>query len=127
MKKQQGPKLIPNEPGVAPGHLRPETQAWWQAIYDKYDLDDHHLQMLTLAGEELDAAARAQADLDAAGSDYVQSKGGRLMPHPAVKARRDAKITFARLMRELGLKAPEPDAPKPYGWHAGRLRGGRRA
>lgn len=127
MTKRKRPELVVNEPGTAPKHLRPETQAWWNSIYSRYELDEHHLQILTLAGEELDAAARAQEALTAAGSDYVESKDGRPMPHPALKVKRDAVVVFARLMRELGLKGPESTEPKPYGWHAGRLRRARRA
>ena len=56
----------------APAHLRSATRAWWRKTAEIYLLEDHHLKLLTLAGEALDRATEAREALAAAGGPVRQ-------------------------------------------------------
>jgi hypothetical protein len=64
---------------------------------------------LTLAAEAFDRANQAQALLARDGL-VVEGREGGVRPHPAVSVRRDAEISFSRLLRELDLDT-EPPGP----------------
>src|SRR3979409_869555 len=34
-----------------PKHLKPATRAWFASVCEEYELDEHHLRLLALAGE----------------------------------------------------------------------------
>ncbi len=96
----------------APAHLSPEAARWWSSVVAGWDLDAHHLHLLTAAAEQLDVRAVAS---EAVGKDgaVVKDRWGQSKPHPGCAIQRDAALTFARLVRELGLDLPAPDAPRP--------------
>lgn len=101
----------------APSHLRPETRRWWAQIASEWQLEPHHLQLLTLAAEALDRATEAREAIRADGA-YTRSASGVLRKHPGLSVERDSMVTFARLMRELNLDGdPAPDVrpPRPPG------------
>lgn len=101
----------------APRHLRPETRDWWRTIASEWQLETHHLQLLTLAGEALDRAKEAREAIARDGAYFPREDGGAPKKHPAL-AERDAMITHARLMRELNLdrdSAPDVRPPRPPG------------
>ena len=100
-----------------PAHLQPETKRWWKDIVEGFELESHHLRLLQAACESWDRMQSARAVLDAQGVSYVDRfDAPRARPEVAVE--RDAKISFARLLRELGLDAaPGPDAPRPHPLH----------
>ena len=97
----------------APAHLRPTTRTWWRTIATSWELEDHHLRLLTLAGEALDRAAEAREAIERDGA-YFAVDGSAPRKHPAIGVERDAMVTHARLMRELDLDgAPQPDVRPP--------------
>lgn len=101
----------------APAHLRPETRRWWAQIASEWQLETHHLQLLTLAAEALDRAREAREAIERDGA-YFPSADGPPKKHPALSIERDAMITHARLMRELNLDdepAPDVRPPRPPG------------
>ena len=101
----------------APSHLRPETRRWWAQIASEWQLETHHLQLLTLAAEALDRAREAREAIERDGA-YFPSADGPPKKHPALSIERDAMITHARLMRELNLDdepAPDVRPPRPPG------------
>ena len=65
-------------------------------------LDAHHLKLLQAAAEAWDRACEAQSILSRDGLIIAGREGG-VRPHPAVAIRRDAEVSFARLLRELDL------------------------
>ncbi len=103
----------------APAHLAAPTRAWWRAVVADYALVEHHLRLLRLAAESWDRAQEARETIARDGAYFVDPRGVPRV-HPAVAVERDARIGFARLLRELDLdaeSAPDPRLPR---------RGGRR-
>lgn len=98
---------------VAPKHLARDTAAWWRATVAEYeDMEDHHVRLLTLCAEAWDRAEQARVLLAEHGITFVD-RYGQPRARPEVNIERDARIAFARLLRELDLDGePEPD-PRP--------------
>ncbi|RIK66286.1 MAG: hypothetical protein DCC66_13440 [Planctomycetota bacterium] len=99
----------------APEHLRPATAEWWRSVIQDYALEPHHVRLLTLAAEAFDRAMEAREALAAAGSLTYQTARGEPKPRPEVAIERDARIGFARLLRELALdvNAPADEYSRP--------------
>lgn len=91
----------------APKHLQPATAAWWRGVLRDFDLDEHHVRLLTLAAESWDRAQEARERLVADGAYYVD-RFHQPKSHPAIGVERDARLAFARLLRELDLDAEAP-------------------
>lgn len=85
-----------------PAHLQAATKRWFAAVLEDYDLDDHHVRLLTLAAEAWDRGQMARLAIADHGLTFVDRFGS---PHarPEVAIERDARIAFARLLRELDL------------------------
>lgn len=96
----------------APGHLNPPTRKWWSQVIDDFELESHHLRLLTLAGEAWDRGQQAREAIARDGA-YVRDRFGCLKAHPAVAVERDSRVGFARILRELALDVEAPDAPRP--------------
>jgi len=96
-----------------PAHLQKATKRWFSDIVAAYELESHHLRLLQAACESWDRLQAARVVLDRDGISYVDRfNAPRARPEVAVE--RDAKVSFARLVRELNLDgAPGPDAPRP--------------
>lgn len=93
----------------APAHLKDATRAWWRNVMRTWTLEEHHVRVLTLAAEAYDRATDAQSLLQNDGL-VIGGREGGMRPHPAVAIRRDAEISFARLLRELDLDVEAPSA-----------------
>jgi len=97
----------------APKHLQPATRRWWSSVVGGFELDEHHIKLLTLAAEALDRANEATARIAKDGA-YITDRFGQLKAHPACAVERDAAATFARLLRELDLDTEQaPEAARP--------------
>ena len=90
-----------------PVHLTPETASWWRSVLADYELEDHHVRLLRLACESWDRFQQAREEIDRDGLTIRTGDGGR-KAHPAVAIERDARLAFARLVRELDLDAGAP-------------------
>jgi len=79
----------------------------------EYELEDHHLRLLTLAAEAWDRTQQAREALEEHGLTYLD-RFDQPRSRPEVAIERDSRIAFARLLRELALdiEAP-PDAARP--------------
>jgi phage terminase small subunit len=106
----------------APQHLEEPTRAWWRSVVTTYELGEHHLRLLTLAGEAWDRTQAARKAIGEHGLTYIDRFDA---PHarPEVAIERDSRIAFARLLRELDLDI-EPPAPSPRGPAIRSNRGG---
>jgi phage terminase small subunit len=93
------PMLIPIRKAICWVELASSTR--------DYQLDTHHLKLLQAACEAWDRACEAQLILSRDGLVIAGREGG-VRPHPAVAIRRDAEISFARLLRELDLDTEAP-------------------
>jgi P27 family predicted phage terminase small subunit len=95
-----------------PSHLKAASKRWYSEVCEAFDLDSHHLRLLQLAAEAWDRGQEARAALAKEGIVYIDSLG---MPkaRPEVMIERDARLGFARILRELGLDvAGEPEPPR---------------
>jgi phage terminase small subunit len=93
------------------------TAQWWRDVVNEYALEQHHERLLTLAGEALDRVEQARKALDEHGLTFID-KAGRPHARPEVAVERDARIGFARLVRELDLdggSAPDVRPPRRSG------------
>lgn len=94
-------------------HLAEATRDWVLAVVAEYDLDRHHHRLLVLAAQAFDRAEEARVILAETGLTYLD-RFGAPKARPEVAVERDARIAFARLLRELDLDlVGEPDAPRP--------------
>jgi hypothetical protein len=77
-----------------------------------YELEPHHVRLLTLAAEAFDRGEQARRAIAGDGA-YFNNRFGDRKPHPALGVERDSRLAYARLLRELDLdRAPYPD-PRP--------------
>jgi hypothetical protein len=83
-------------------------------VVAEYELQAHHVRLLQLAGEAWDRAAGAREALAEHGTVFVD-RFGAPRARPEVAIERDARVAFARLLRELQLDVAAPDAPRPRG------------
>jgi P27 family predicted phage terminase small subunit len=115
----------PSEP-KAPRHLRPATRRWWESVVGDYDLEPHHVRLLTLAAEAWDRCQQAREVLDRDGLTYTD-RFGQPRSRPEVAIERDSRVAFARLLRELALDieppAEESRPPRLVGNAARRIGG----
>lgn len=101
----------------APKHLAATTRRWWEQVYADYNLESHHVRLLTLAGEAWDRGVQAREALKTGLTYTDRFDCPRTRPEIAIE--RDSRIGFARLIRELGLDVEDPDESRP----ASRVRG----
>lgn len=94
----------------APAHLSGETRAWWDGVVRDYALESHHLKLLQATAESWDRMQQAREEIDRDGLTVKTADGG-LKAHPAIAIERDARIAFARLLRDLDLDTEPPAAP----------------
>jgi phage terminase small subunit len=90
-----------------PAHLTAETKAWWSEVVGAYRLEAHHLRILTLAGEAWDRCQEARKAIAKHGLTF--QKHGQPTARPEVNIERDARVGFARLLRELALDVTPPE------------------
>lgn len=98
-----------------PTHLSPEAAGWWRDVTTDYDLAPHHVRLLQAACEAWDVMRAARLALADHGGLTFTDTNGSIRAHPAVAMQRDARVAFARLVRELDLDvAGTPaEAPRP--------------
>lgn len=97
----------------APPHLSPGASAWWQSTVEAFEFDEHHLRLLRLACEAWDRGQAAREIIATEGMTF-EDRFGSPKVRPEISIERDARIGFARLVRELGLDAAgQPEAPRP--------------
>jgi phage terminase small subunit len=97
---------------IAPRHLKPNTRDWFAQVMAEYVLEPHHVRLLTLAGEAWDRCQQAREALVRHGLTF-NDRFGKPRARPEVAVERDARIAFARLLRELDLDVSEPATARP--------------
>jgi phage terminase small subunit len=121
-KKTPGITLVsPRRAGRAPGHLNPATRRWFNQVVADFELEPHHLMILTTASDSWDRMVGARGEIARDGMTYTDRFGAPHV-HPAVAIERDSRIGFLRALRELNLDVSMPDEPRPPGLGAGRRR-----
>jgi phage terminase small subunit len=97
---------------TAPNHLRPETKKWFLCVMEEYELEDHHVRLLTLACESRDRATLAREAIAEHGLTYTD-RFNSPSKRPEISVAEAATIAFARLTRELDLDCGSPAATAP--------------
>jgi P27 family predicted phage terminase small subunit len=92
----------------APKHLRKETRQWFNAVQRGWELEEHHIKILTAAAECWDRLQMARETIARDGMTTPTRDGG-LKGHPCLAVERDCRIAFARLLRELQLDVEPPE------------------
>ena len=95
----------------APRHLSESSRAFWRQISADYELESHHLRLLTLACEALDRVDEARAVIAAEGA-FLEGRFGKKL-HPAILLEDRSRLAAARLLRELGLDLEAPAVTRP--------------
>ncbi|MFN8037891.1 MAG: hypothetical protein U0Q07_01655 [Acidimicrobiales bacterium] len=97
------------DPDTAPPeHLSAAAGALWRLVLDEYELTPVDVEVLRLALEALDRADEARRLVDADGA-VVLDRFGQHRVHPGVAVERDARLAYARLVRQLDLDGlPDP-------------------
>lgn len=96
-----------------PDHLSPDAAAWWREVLRDYSLEAHHLRLLQSACEAWDRMQQARQALADHGGLTFTDERGVIRSHPCVAHERDARVAFARLVRELDLDTGTPAAAAP--------------
>jgi P27 family predicted phage terminase small subunit len=97
-----------------PEHLSADSAAWWRDVLRDYGLEPHHLRLLQSACEAWDRMQQARQALADHGALTFTDERGTIRAHPAVAMERDARVAFARLVRELDLDTgPAAEARRP--------------
>jgi len=92
-----------------PKHLKPETAKWWGVVVGEFELEPHHVRLLTLAAEAWDRCQQARQIIDKEGLTY-EDRFDQPVSRPEVAIERDSRISFSRLLRELALDTEPPRA-----------------
>jgi phage terminase small subunit len=103
-----------------PKHLRPATSQWFSQIIADYELESHHIRLLTKACESWDRSEQAREGLLKHGLTFEDRFGS---PHarPEIAIERDSRLAFARLIREIGLDVSTPTDTRPNSLPANRI------
>ena len=102
--KNENPKIPP-----PPASLSTSGAGLWRKVVADFELAEHELALLRQAGQTLDAIDRLQAAL--AADDVIEEGSQGRKVHPALPELRQQRITFARLIAQLG--APDDDGGRP--------------
>lgn len=94
----------------APRHLSAAAKALYQDVAGDYQLEPHHLAILTKALEAFDRAEAARAVVERDGI-LTTSRLGEVKPHPAVAIERDSRTAFLAGVKQLGLDIEGPPPP----------------
>lgn len=96
----------------APQHLSAAAKAWFSSVAATFRLEPHHVRLLTLAAESWDEGETARKAVAEHGITFVD-RYGQPRERPEVGTGRQARITFARLLRELALDISPPVESRP--------------
>jgi phage terminase small subunit len=99
-------------PPSAPEHLRSVTREWWSSVVEEWQLEPHHVRLLTLAGEAWDRCEQAREAIAESGLTY-NDRFDTPRARPEVAIERDSRLAFARLLRELALDDVPPPPSRP--------------
>lgn len=109
--KPQSEKTASDAALNPPEHLSEGVRSWWLSVIKTYALEPHHIRLLQLAGEAWDRAQQARVIIDKEGITFRDDRKN-YRTHPAVGIEKDARIGFARLIRELDLDVEPPSSSR---------------
>jgi P27 family predicted phage terminase small subunit len=86
----------------APKHLKAAGRAYWKAVTEMFEMEEHHLKLLQVACEALDRAEECRLRIAKDGVT-VKDRFGIGQAHPLLPAERGARAQFLQAARDLGL------------------------
>ena len=95
-----------------PSHLRPATQRWWSEVVETFELDIHHLKLLTKACEAHERCETARELIAKHGLTF-EDRWGNPKARPECNIERDSRRAFSSLIREIGLDVSPPTESRP--------------
>src|SRR5258708_1403953 len=111
-----------NNSGVSqspPKHLRAETAAWFKHLVGEYDVESHHIRLLTKACEAFDRSKQAREAIEKFGITYLARFNAPRLGREC-EIERDSGLAFPRLFRELGTDVAQPADTRPPALRANR-------
>jgi P27 family predicted phage terminase small subunit len=116
-------RLVSLEPAPKPpAYLSDQMKRWWQIVLEDYVLHEHHLRLLESGCCAWDRMTQAREAIRKHGLTFEDERG-MVRARPEVAIERDARIAFARIVRELQL---DPIAPPELSGRPPVLRNNRR-
>jgi phage terminase small subunit len=98
-----------------PNHLSSPAKAWFSSVIADYDLEPHHVRLLTAAAELWDRGEQARKVIGKEGLTFVD-RFGQPRERPEVGIERNSRLAFAKLLREMNLDIDPPsDSRLPRG------------
>ena len=91
----------------APSHLLKATREWWASVLEKWELEQHHVRILTLAAEAWDRSTKCRRIIARQGL-IVNDRYGQPRLHPAADEERRGKSLFSSLVKQLKLDLEDP-------------------
>ena len=82
------------------------------SVCDCYELEQHHVRLLTLACSAWDRCEQARQALKRHGL-ICKDRFDQPRARPEVSIERDNRLAFARMVRELSLDVSTPDESRP--------------
>jgi|SRR5690349_7709326 phage terminase small subunit len=101
---------MPKTAFLPPSHLSAPSKRWFRQVCEDYALEPHHYKLLTLCCTAWDRAEEARVAIERHGLVYID-RFGCPRSRPEVAVERDARVAYARLLRELDLDAEPAPAP----------------
>jgi phage terminase small subunit len=96
-----------------PKNLKDAGREFFKKVQVEYVFEaTHDIERLAQAASCLDEIALAEQELEKGGR-FFTTKSGIVREHPALKAIRDFRTLFVRIVRELGLDLESKDPPRP--------------
>jgi phage terminase small subunit len=92
-------------PSPAPADLSAAMQRWWGEVVKEHDLEPHRLHLLVLACWAYDRCEEARLAIAQHGATY-SDRFNAPRAHPLIAIERDSRLAFARLLKDLDLRAP---------------------
>jgi hypothetical protein len=108
--KTQG-KQDMNKNKKAPEHLRDDTKKWWEQVATDYELEPHHLRLLTLAAEAWDRCQQAREAIEKHGLTFNDRFE---QPRPRPEAMKEAWEHLRERIMEVWKV--EFAGTRPYAW-----------
>jgi phage terminase small subunit len=102
-------------PAEPPAHLSERMQAWWRTIVAEHVLESHEFLLLEAAAAAWDMAEAARAEIAREGMVYL-NREGEPRPRPECSVLRDARASFAKLVKALNLDPPPTKRPGGHGF-----------
>ncbi|GAH91322.1 unnamed protein product [marine sediment metagenome] len=90
-----------------PKHLSKSSRKFFKKTMETYELEDHHIKLLTLACESLDKIEKARKSIANTKLFYLD-RFGRPKIHPAAKIEIDNKAIFIKLLKAMELDIEIP-------------------